>query len=323
MSPRTTGDALRIRFTRVGVAVAALALGASALPGLTPAADAAVVAPGDLQINEIYGGGGNSGSTFTHDFVELVNTSDQPIDLAGWSLQYASATGTFTAPGVLALEGTVPAGGTFLIQLAKGAGGTEALPEPDLIGTTAVSGSQGVFALSDSDGHLVCTGATCAEDPAVVDLVGWGGATTFSGTAPAPRTTNATSVARVAATAPFVGDLLLLDDYLGADYLEQFTEGVQVGMTDADGRIHAIASDLTQNGPFVNTDLFEQAGVVLPESWTWEEMADLAAQVQEATGTEFAFAMDKSGHRLSTILSQGGTYLVQDGSSSQIGRAHV
>lgn len=126
----------------------------------------------------------------------------------------------------------------------------------------------------------------------------------------------APDVARVAATAPFAGDLLLLDDYLGADYLEQFTEGVQVGMTDADGRIHAIASDLTQNGPFVNTDLFEQAGVVLPEAWTWEEMVDLATRVQEATGTEFAFAMDKSGHRLSTILSQGGTYLVQDGSSS-------
>ncbi|WP_341856642.1 lamin tail domain-containing protein [Brachybacterium sp. GPGPB12] len=82
-----------------------------------------VVVPGDLQINEIYGGGGNSGSTFTHDFVELVNTSDQPIDLAGLSLQYASATGTFNSSGVLALEGTVPAGGTFLIQLAKGAGG--------------------------------------------------------------------------------------------------------------------------------------------------------------------------------------------------------
>ena len=200
MSPRLTGDALRTRFARVGATAAALALGVSALPGLIPAADAAVVVPGDLQINEIYGGGGNSGSTFTHDFVELVNTSEEPIDLAGWSLQYASATGTFNAPGVLALEGTVPAGGTFLIQLAQGAGGTEALPEPDLTGTTAVSGSQGVFALSDSEDRLVCGGATCADDPAVVDLVGWGGATTFSGTAPAPRTTNATSVARVAAT---------------------------------------------------------------------------------------------------------------------------
>src|SRR5690606_22295075 len=159
-----------------------------------------VVVPGDLQINEIYGGGGNSGSTFTHDFVELVNTSDEPIDLAGWSLQYASATGTFTAPGVLALEGTVPAGGTFLIQLAKRAGGTEALPEPDLTGTTAVSGTQAGVAHSVAAAHLVCTGAPCAVDPAVVGLGGWGGATTFAATAPAPRTTTATRVARVAST---------------------------------------------------------------------------------------------------------------------------
>lgn len=126
----------------------------------------------------------------------------------------------------------------------------------------------------------------------------------------------APDVARVAATAPFAGDLLLLDDYLGAEYLSEFSEGVRVGMTDADGRIQAIASDLTQNGPFVNTDLFEKAGVPLPETWTWAEMVDLATQVQKAAGTEFAFAMDKSGHRLSTILSQGGTYLVQDGTSS-------
>lgn len=126
----------------------------------------------------------------------------------------------------------------------------------------------------------------------------------------------APDVARVAATAPFAGDLLLLDDYLGAEFLDEFTEGVQVGMTDPDGKIQAIASDLTQNGPFLNTDLFEQAGVEIPESWTWEEMVEIATTVQEATGTEFAFAMDKSGHRLSTILSQGGTYLVQDGTSS-------
>ncbi|PMC75236.1 ABC transporter substrate-binding protein [Brachybacterium sp. UMB0905] len=126
----------------------------------------------------------------------------------------------------------------------------------------------------------------------------------------------APDVARVAATAPFVGDLLILDDYLGAEYLEEFSEGVRVGMTDPDGKIHAVASDLTQNGPFVNLDLFEKAGVEVPDSWTWEEMVDLATQVQEKTGCEYAFAMDKSGHRLSTILSQGGTYLVQEGESS-------
>src|SRR5690606_40195213 len=111
---------------------------------------------------------------------ELVNTGETDIDLSGWTLQYASATGAFNASNVLALDGTVPAGGTFLIQLAAGAGGTEALPDPDLAGGINVSGSQGVFALSDQSGRLVCTGATCAEDPAVVDLVGWGAATTFS-----------------------------------------------------------------------------------------------------------------------------------------------
>src|SRR5690625_6207084 len=36
------------------------------------------------------------------------------------------------------------------------------------------SGSGGVFALSDAGGALQCHGATCAEDPAVIDLVGWG-----------------------------------------------------------------------------------------------------------------------------------------------------
>src|SRR5690625_7560856 len=62
------------------------------------------------------------------------------------------------------------------------------------------SGSGGGFALSDAGGALQCHGATCAEAPAVIDLVGWGGAVTFSGEAPAPGTANGTSVERVAAT---------------------------------------------------------------------------------------------------------------------------
>lgn len=126
----------------------------------------------------------------------------------------------------------------------------------------------------------------------------------------------APDVARVAAVAPFDGDLLLLDDYLGADYLDEFIEGVRVGMKDKDGKIAAIASDLTENGFFINTDQFEKAGVPVPTKWTWTEMVETAKKVQQATKSEYAFAMDKSGHRLSTILSQGGTYLVQDGKSS-------
>ncbi len=202
MNPRSTTAVRRPRLVRVGIAAAVLALGLSALPGLAPHAEAATVTPSAIRINEVYGGGGNSGATLTHDFVELVNTSDEDVSLDGWSLQYTSATGrSFSAGNLEALRGTIPAGGTFLIQLAPGSGGTEALPAPDLIGDIAVGGSAGVFALSDAAGVLQCSTAACAEDPAVVDLIGWGGsALTFSGTAPAPGTSSTTSVSRIAAT---------------------------------------------------------------------------------------------------------------------------
>ena len=45
-------------------------------------------------ISQVYGGGGNAGATYTHDFVELFNRGTTTVDLAGWSIQYASATGT-------------------------------------------------------------------------------------------------------------------------------------------------------------------------------------------------------------------------------------
>src|SRR5690606_14469318 len=48
---------------------------------------------------------------------------------------------------------------------------------------------------------LQCSAAACAEDAAVIDLIGWGSsALTFSGTAPAPGTSSTTSVSRIAAT---------------------------------------------------------------------------------------------------------------------------
>ena len=45
-------------------------------------------------ISQVYGGGGNTGATYTHDFIKLFNRGTSPVSLAGWSLQYASATGT-------------------------------------------------------------------------------------------------------------------------------------------------------------------------------------------------------------------------------------
>ena len=50
-----------------------------------------------IKISQVYGGGGNSGSTYTNDFIELYNTSSAPVDISGWSVQYTGATAAFAA----------------------------------------------------------------------------------------------------------------------------------------------------------------------------------------------------------------------------------
>lgn len=123
----------------------------------------------------------------------------------------------------------------------------------------------------------------------------------------------APDLARLTALAPFDGDLLDLTPYVGEDYPDTFLEGTRPAMRDSKDRLVAVPSDLTMNGYFVNVDQFEAAGVDLPDPddpWSWDEMMESALAVQESAGTEYAFAMDKSGHRLSTLLSQNGTYLV-------------
>ena len=50
-------------------------------------------------ISQVYGGGGNAGSVYTNDFIELFNPGSFPVNVTGWTVQYASATGTSTRPG--------------------------------------------------------------------------------------------------------------------------------------------------------------------------------------------------------------------------------
>src|SRR3954470_9581751 len=73
-------------------------------------------------INEVYGGGGNAGATLKQDFIELYNRSGSPVNLAGWTVQYASATGTSWA--TTALTGTLPPGGSYVVRESQGTGGT-------------------------------------------------------------------------------------------------------------------------------------------------------------------------------------------------------
>src|SRR5687767_12205873 len=122
--------------------------GLGATPGWAGASPAAPVV-----INEVYGGGGNAGATYKHDFIELYNRSTSPVDLTGWSVQYTSATGTSWAS--TALAGSLPAGEHYVVREAQGAGGTTDVPS-DVTGTIAMGGTAGKVALVNSTSALTC-----------------------------------------------------------------------------------------------------------------------------------------------------------------------
>jgi uncharacterized protein len=171
------------------------ALTASVLLGLGVVALAgppAAAASADVAISQVYGGGGNTGATFTNDFVELSNTSSTSIDLTGWSVQYAAAGSTApTLYQVTALSGSIPAGGHYLVQDAAGTGGTTPLPTPDAAGSIAMSAASGKVALVTTATALAC-GADCDAAAGVRDFVGYGAANDFEA-APAPGLSNTTA----------------------------------------------------------------------------------------------------------------------------------
>jgi predicted extracellular nuclease len=149
---------------------------------------ARVVSP-EIVISQIYGGGGNSGATYTHDFVELFNRGTSAVDVTGWSVQYASATGTGNFGSatnlITPIAGTIPPGGYLLIQESSTAAVGAVLPPPDVIDASPIlmSGTAGKIALVRSGTSLGCNGgsALCTPDQQalIVDLVGYGGANFF------------------------------------------------------------------------------------------------------------------------------------------------
>lgn len=160
---------------------------------------AAAPAGAAVQISQIYGGGGNSGGVFNSDFVELRNTGPDAVNLTGWSIQYASATGTTWGGAQLTpLTGSIPAGGFYLIKLATGAATSQpSLPTPDVVGTTAMSATVGKVALVNSTTPL--SGACPLPSASIVDFVGFGSTASCSeGAGPTPAPSNSTAVLRAA-----------------------------------------------------------------------------------------------------------------------------
>ena len=181
-----------------GPAIAgSLALVGSVLPVVATAASAA--SPG-LVISQVYGAGGNSGAVLANDYVELFNRGSVPVSTAGLSVQYASATGTgdFQPAALTAVD--VPAGGYHLVRLAGGSTGAP-LPTADSTGTLNLAGASGKVVLATGTTALACNGSatnSCSTEELarIVDLVGFGTANFFEGSAATPALSSTTAAFR-------------------------------------------------------------------------------------------------------------------------------
>ncbi len=144
-----------------------------------------------MVISQVFGGGGSTG-TFGSDFIELFNPTAAPLSLDGLSLQYGSATGAFAPasdagdPGLILLPNvTVPAGGYYLVGMSTGSDAGAAFPvAADLIGGANLAATAGKVALVNGTTPLTCGATAGSCDPTTyLDLVGYGAANQFEGTA--------------------------------------------------------------------------------------------------------------------------------------------
>ncbi|MCB0240939.1 MAG: lamin tail domain-containing protein, partial [Anaerolineae bacterium] len=146
----------------------------------------------DLRLSQLYGGGGNSGATYTNDFMEIFNAGTNSINLSGYSVQYASSTGSSWQ--VTNLSGSIGPGQYFLIQQAQGSGGTTPLPTPDVVGTIAMGASGGKAALVNTVTPLT---GTCPTGAQIIDFVGFSAsANCYEGSGPSPAPSNTTAAIR-------------------------------------------------------------------------------------------------------------------------------
>ena len=181
MSEHCSKRKLGLRFQAVG-ALALLLVALVAVPA----------AVGQVVISQVYGGGGNVGALFRHDFVELFNRGTNVVSLNGWTVQYSSSAGT--SWNNAALSGDLAPGRHYLVQLASGNANGELLPTADAMGTMNLSATGGKVALVRSLANLT---GVCPATNTIADLVGYGtSASCFEGSGPAPAPSSTLAVVR-------------------------------------------------------------------------------------------------------------------------------
>ena len=165
--------------TATGVAagisqITATVRGVQSAPATLTVASPSPTPTPQVVISQVYGGGGNSGAPFRNDFIEIFNRGSSTVNVAGWSVQQASATGTSWSVTPLCPSGSciIAPGTYFLVQEASSGAIGAALPAPDAVGTSNLAAASGKIALVSTTNAL--SGSGCPPASSFVDFVGYG-----------------------------------------------------------------------------------------------------------------------------------------------------
>jgi len=160
--------------------------------------------PGEVVIAEVFGGSG-SGAPYEQDYVVLFNRSEEPKELGGLALQYASSGSDFNGAATNTGNNLLPSftlgvGEYYLVALVNG-GGASPLPTPDLAGkATNLAAQTGKIALTKASALLAGCGSDTkqCELDSIIDLVGYGtSASQFEGSGPTGNTSSTKAAIRL------------------------------------------------------------------------------------------------------------------------------
>lgn len=140
----------------------------------------------EVSVDSFVGTGGTD-----DDWVELYNPTNLVININGWSIQKTSSSGGSLYKQTL--SGSVPANSYFLI-VRNGA-----MTNPDLIDRADTLASDSFALANNNIVYLVNDNSniTDSNDLNIVDFVGFGSASFYEGSAPAPSIAEAKSVSRL------------------------------------------------------------------------------------------------------------------------------
>jgi hypothetical protein len=178
-------------------------------------------AANSVRISQVYGGGGTiSGNTARDsDYVELFNASATPVDLTGWTIEYASPTGNYGSAANNIF--TFPEGASILpcsyvlVAMDAGLSGFPLPVEADYFGTLQMSATNGKVGLFNAPNVNTSCGGILPGT--LVDKVSYG-----TGNCPETAATGALSVSLV--DVRNLGGMTDTDDNLSDFTREAFAE---------------------------------------------------------------------------------------------------